>query len=177
MFLLEHDAKTLLAAHGIPVPPGVLLERAEIDPAGLPPAPWMVKAQIAAVGCGKAALIRSAGSGHELAAHLQAMLGATHQGMRVGACRVESQVCGAAEAYLSFMLDPVAAGVRIIVSAQGGVEIEALAAIPGAIRSASAAPQLQEPTEQAAILTSGFAPHLATDLGDALEHVRRHLAS
>ena len=44
--------------------------------------------------------------------------------MTVHSCRVETQITGAAEAYLSFMLDPVAAGVRVTLAAQGGVDIE-----------------------------------------------------
>ena len=66
MFLLEHDAKTLLALHGAPVPNGVLLDRSETDAAEFPPGPWIVKAQIAAGGRGKAGLIRTAATADEL---------------------------------------------------------------------------------------------------------------
>ena len=47
MYLIEHDAKQLLARHGVPVPQGCLLT----DPAAanaLPPGPWVVKGQITA---------------------------------------------------------------------------------------------------------------------------------
>lgn len=167
MFLLEHDAKTLLAQHGAAVPQGILLDHAGIGAVGFPPAPWVVKAQIATGGRGNAGLIRTAQTSGELQSHLRDLLGATHKGMIVRACRVETLVTGAEEAYLSFMLDPVAAGVRIIVAAQGGVDIETLAATPGAVRSATVAPHLPELTAQTAKLTAGFAPHLANALENA----------
>ena len=137
MFLLEHDAKSLLAPHGAPAPAGVLLDGANLGNAQLPPAPWGVKAQIAAGRRGKAALIRTAKSRDELQSQLRAIVGAVHQGMTVQACRVESQVTNVEEAYLSFMLDPVTAGVRVMLAAHGGVEIEALAATPGALAHGS----------------------------------------
>ena len=63
MYLLEHDAKEILSAHGIPAPAGVLIENADaINPSALPPGPWIVKGQIAAGGRGKAGIIRKAQS-------------------------------------------------------------------------------------------------------------------
>jgi succinyl-CoA synthetase beta subunit len=174
MFLLEHDAKSLLVLHGVRAPAGVLLDGADIGSAQLPPPPWVVKAQIAAGGRGKAGLIRTANSREELQSHLRAILGATHQGMTVRACRVESRVTNVAETYISFMLDPVTAGVRIMLTAQGGVEIEALAASAGALRSAVVAPEIDALTVKIRELTHGLAPHLARALNDAgleLAHV------
>ena len=172
MFLLEHDAKELLAAHGITVPAGALLHKAEIDAALLPPGPWMVKAQIAAGGRGNAGLIRAATSASEIESRVRAMLGGAHKGMTVRACRIESQVSGVEEAYVSFMLDPVAAGVRLTLAPRGGVDIESLAATPDAIRGSTVAPQLPEFVAQAAILTAGLEPHLAS----ALQAAARDLA-
>jgi succinyl-CoA synthetase beta subunit len=173
MFLLEHDAKTLLALRGAPVPRGVLLDRIEIDPARLPPPPWMIKAQIATGGRGKAGLIRTAITGSELDSCLREIFGATHKGMTVRACRIETQVTGAEETYLSYTLDPVTAGVRVILSARGGVDIESLAAIPGAIRSATVAPQLPALVAQAAQLIAGFAPPIASALDAAARELAR----
>lgn len=173
LFLLEHDAKTLLALHGAPVPHGVLLDRVEFDAAELPPGPWVVKAQVAAGGRGKARLIRTATTSSELESRLHEILGATHKGMIVRACRIETQVTGVEEAYLSFMLDPTAAGVHIIAAAQGGVDIESLAASAGAVRSATAAPQLPELAAQTAKLTAGFAPHIALALNGAARELAR----
>ncbi len=173
MFLLEHDAKTLLALHGAPVPHGALIESADADFAGLPPGPWVVKAQVAAGGRGKAGLIRTANTGSELRSHLRDLLGATHQGLTVRACRVETRVTGVEETYLSLMLDPVAAGVRMMISAQGGVEIESLAKSAGAIRSATMAPELPDVAAQAARLTAGFAPHIAGALNRAARELTK----
>src|SRR5258706_12619434 len=91
MFLLEHDAKSLLALHGAPAPDGALLESAQIAGAQLPPAPWVVKAQIAAGGRGKAGLIRTAKTRDELQTHLTPIPGATHKHMTLPACRGESR--------------------------------------------------------------------------------------
>ena len=167
MFLLEHDAKSLLALHGAPAPQGALLESTEIAGTQLPPAPWVVKAQIAAGGRGKAGLIRTAKTRDELQSHLSAILGATHKGMTVRACRVETRVTDVEETYLSFMLDPVSANVRVMLAAQGGVEIETLAATPGALKSALAAPEPDALKAAIDELTRGLAPHLARALTDA----------
>jgi succinyl-CoA synthetase beta subunit len=173
MFLLEHDAKSLLALHGAPAPAGLLLTGDDLGNAQLPAPPWVVKAQIAAGGRGKAGLIRTATSPAELQRHLRAILGTTHKGMTVHACRVESLVTNVEEMYLSFMLDPVAVGVRVMLAAQGGVEIEALAATAGAMKSVIAA---AEPAAlHAAIdeLTHGLAPHLARALRAAGHELAR----
>jgi succinyl-CoA synthetase beta subunit len=44
----------------------------------------------------------------------------------VEAVRIERQVTGAAEAYIALLLDPAAGGVRVIMSAQGGIDVEQL---------------------------------------------------
>ena len=125
MYLLEHDAKTLLAHHGISIPQGCL----QTDPAGteaLPPGPWVVKGQITAGGRGKAGLIKKAATAAEVAARAAEIIGKSAKGRTVRAVRVEQQVNGASEAYIAMMLDPAAAGVRIIMAAQGGMDIETL---------------------------------------------------
>ena len=59
MYLLEHDAKTLLGAAGVPVPPGCLVETVEaLAGVALPPGPWVVKAQVPVGGRGKAGLVK-----------------------------------------------------------------------------------------------------------------------
>ena len=125
MYLLEHDAKELLAARGIPVPAGCLLESAAAArSAVLPPGPWVVKGQIAVGGRGKAGLIRKAATPREVSEHVRALLGAVLKGHVVEAVRVEQQVLAAREAYIGFLLDAAAGGVRVVLSASGGVEIE-----------------------------------------------------
>ena len=127
MYLLEHDAKELLAQHGIAVPAGRLIGRDEtIDRRALPAGPWIVKGQIAAGGRGKAGLIRRAETLQDVTGHANAILGATVNGRTVEAVRIEQAVAGADEAYLGLMLDATAGGVRVVLSAQGGVDVEAL---------------------------------------------------
>ena len=125
MYLLEHDAKELLAAQGVPVPAGVLIEDASAVPAtALPRAPWVVKGQISAGGRGKAGLIRKAATPAEALAHTAAILGVTLSGRRVGAVRVEEAVSGGRECYFGLLLDPATGRVRVILSARGGMDIE-----------------------------------------------------
>jgi succinyl-CoA synthetase beta subunit len=125
MYLLEHDAKQLLAARGIPVPAGSLIEHeSAIAATALPPGPWMVKGQIAAGGRGKAGLVRKAVTPQEVSEHARAILGATIKGQVVQSVRVEQQVKAAREAYIGLLLDAASGGVRVILSASGGVDIE-----------------------------------------------------
>jgi succinyl-CoA synthetase beta subunit len=125
VYLLEHDAKELLSARGIAVPAGLLVECAEtIDPRTLSAGPWVVKGQIAAGGRGKAGLIRRAETPQDVINHTSAILKATLHGRTVVAVRVEQQVKAAREIYIGFLLDAVSGGVRAIVSASGGMDIE-----------------------------------------------------
>lgn len=125
MYLLEHDAKELLARREIPAPEGCLIANLdELDTSPLPSGPWVVKGQIAAGGRGKAGLVRRAATLSELRAQLGSMLGTTVNGRSVEAARVETAVQGVRETYAGFLLDPAGAGVRVLLSAQGGVDIE-----------------------------------------------------
>jgi len=123
MYLLEHDAKELLAAHGIPVPAGCLIESASAKPT-LPAGPWIVKGQIPAGGRGKAGIIKKASTSQEVGEHTRAILGKTVKGHTVESVRVEQQVKAVQEAYIGFLLDAGSGGVRVILSASGGMEIE-----------------------------------------------------
>ena len=141
MYLLEHDAKSLLARHGVAIPEGCLVRRDEtIHRRALPPGSWVVKGQIAAGGRGKAGLIRKAATEKEIADHTDAVLGAALGARSVEAVRIEQEVTGAEEAYLALVLDAAAGAVRVVMSARGGIDVEALPA--NAIRSAAAAPDL-----------------------------------
>jgi succinyl-CoA synthetase beta subunit len=78
MYLLEHDAKELLARHGIPVPEGHLIERDDtIYRPALPAGQWVVKGQIASGGRGKAGIIRKAATLQDINDHVDAILGAS----------------------------------------------------------------------------------------------------
>jgi succinyl-CoA synthetase beta subunit len=170
MYLLEHDAKQLLARHGLPVPPGKLITD-PADAASLPPGPWVVKAQITAGGRGKAGLIRTADTTAEVTARSRDIIGKSAKGRTVLAVRVEQQVNGAAETYLSMMLDPAGDGVRIIMAAQGGVEIETLPR--EALKTATALPDAETLAAAAARLASTI-PGAA---GKALAEAGRAMAA
>ncbi len=154
MYLLEHDAKELLAKQQIPVPPGKLLTGAADNLSDLPAGPWMVKGQITAGGRGKAGIIKKANTPQEVATHTQAILGREVKNRRVDAVRIEQQVAGGSEAYISLMIDAAAAGVRVIMAAEGGMEIEALP--KDAIRSAVAAPNAESIARCARELAASF---------------------
>lgn len=166
MYLLEHDAKELLAQHGISVPGGMLLSLNEtLDISRLPRGPWVVKGQIAAGGRGKAGIIRKAATSAEIEQLAPAILGTTVKGQRVQSVRIEQQVSGAEEAYIGLLIDAVAGGVRVIVSAQGGVEIEALP--HSAIRSETVPLQREAILACVDRLTQGMAAHKASALRTA----------
>jgi succinyl-CoA synthetase beta subunit len=140
MYLLEHDAKTLLGAAGVPVPPGCLVESVEaLAGVALPPGPWVVKAQVPVGGRGKAGLVKITESLDELSALVGAMLGKTHRGHVVGSCRIESCRSAPNEVYLGFMLAPETGEVRVLATPSGGVEVES----SGGVQSRIVAPELE----------------------------------
>ena len=161
MYLLEHDAKTVLAEHGIIVPPGTLCESADaldVDFDG----PWIVKGQIAAGGRGKAGIIKKAATREEVRALTRQMLGQTVKGKRVASVRVEQQVKDVEEAYIGFLIDAAAGGVRVIVSETGGMEIEALP--KDAIHTETVRAEHDAIIAAVERLVAGFAPHKARAL-------------
>jgi succinyl-CoA synthetase beta subunit len=137
MILLEHDAKELFAEGGIPIPAGFLAVRPDVAPPAALPGPWMVKAQVPVGGRGKAGGIRRAETAAELGQALDRVLGMTIKGQTVRSCRVEQTVQGT-ECYLSFSLDPTRGRLNVLLSTEGGVDIEAQTA-KGAVLSADTA--------------------------------------
>jgi succinyl-CoA synthetase beta subunit len=123
MYLLEHDAKALAAAFGIAAPSGCLFGEA------LPPGPWVVKGQVAAGGRGKAGAIRKAGDRATVDRLAREVLAMRVRGQAVRAVRIEQDAGPAVEAYVALLLDPAAGAIRILMSAQGGMEVESQAAL------------------------------------------------
>src|SRR5262245_28404820 len=122
MMLLEHDAKELLRVRGLPIPAATLVRRG--DDAGAVAAPVVVKAQVPVGGRGKAGGIALCRTSDEARAALTRTLAMSIKGHPVRSCRLEAPVAFAHEAYLSFIVDPAAGGVRILMSASGGVDVE-----------------------------------------------------
>ncbi len=139
MMLLEHDAKMLLASRGVPVPAGRLFQR---DDAALfeevnPFKNSVVKAQVPTGGRGKAGGIALVESPQNLRTALDRIFGLQIKGHPVRSCRVEAAVSGI-ECYFGLILEPSSGQLRVLVSASGGVDIEAYAS-DGAVLSDSAA--------------------------------------
>ncbi|MDD5656494.1 MAG: ADP-forming succinate--CoA ligase subunit beta [Elusimicrobia bacterium] len=139
MKLLEYESKELFRQHGIPVPPsgGVIKSLAAL-PAALKRAgkgPWVIKAQVLAGGRGKAGGIKLAKTPAEARLAARSILGmtlVTHQtrgqGLKVHEVLVEGGAKIQRELYLSVVMDRKSAGPMLIASAEGGMEIERLAA-------------------------------------------------
>ena len=146
MNIHEYQAKEILAEYGVKIAEGGLafsteeaVQRArEIDGDT-----WVVKAQIHSGARGKAGGIKICKSHKEVEAAAEALLGkkiVTHQSGPAGkVCSrlyVETGSKIAKEMYLSFMIDRSTERVIMIGSAQGGMDIEALAKTdPGAIKT------------------------------------------
>lgn len=137
MNIHEYQAKEILAEYGVKIAEGGLafsteeaVQRArEIDGDT-----WVVKAQIHSGARGKAGGIKICKSHNEVEAAAEALLGKkliTHQSGPAGkVCSrlyVETGSKIAKETYLSFMIDRSTERVIMIGSAQGGMDIEALA--------------------------------------------------
>jgi succinyl-CoA synthetase beta subunit len=139
MKIHEYQAKEILKRFGVPVPRGRL-----VTSAGAAAAAWeelnaggvaVVKAQIHAGGRGKGGGIKLARSADEARERAAAMLGAkltTPQtgpaGVTVHKVYVEEGMKIARELYLGMTLDRESSRVTIMASAEGGVEIEEVAA-------------------------------------------------
>ena len=137
MNLHEYQAKSLFRTHGVPVPEGVLLERAEDIgqvTARLGPGPWVVKAQVHAGGRGKAGGVVVVEGETALREVVDALLGsalATHQSggraLPVNALLVEPRSRVVREFYVGMLVDRTRRRVSVVASAAGGMDIEQVA--------------------------------------------------
>ena len=136
MDLFEYQGKQYFARFGIPVSAGGVADTvdeavAQADKAGYP---VVVKAQVQVGGRGKAGGIKLAADADEVRQHAGNILGMDIKGHVVHRLWVEHASDIAKEYYASFTLDRAAKKYLAMVSAKGGVEIEAVAEEdPGAI--------------------------------------------
>jgi succinyl-CoA synthetase beta subunit len=121
MLLVEADGKALFAEHGIPVPAGVVVTGAVPVLPG--DGPWMVKAQVPVGGRGKAGGVVRRATRADVEAAAGQMLGRRLKGHTVESCLIETTATGQ-ERYIAIMVDAASYGLRVIYSAQGGIEIE-----------------------------------------------------
>lgn len=129
MDLFEYQGKQYFARYDIPVSPGGPADTvdeavAEADKAGYP---VVVKAQVQVGGRGKAGGIKLADNADEVRTHASNILGMDIKGHVVRRLWVEHASDIAEEYYASFTLDRAAKKHLLMLSAEGGVEIEAVA--------------------------------------------------
>ena len=130
MDLFEYQGKQLFAKYGIAVSPGEAAHTvdeavAAADRIGYP---VVVKAQVHVGGRGKAGGIKLADSAAECRTHAEAILGMQIKGHVVELVWIEQASDIAREFYASFTLDRSAKTHLGMLSSQGGVEIEEVAA-------------------------------------------------
>jgi len=142
MDLLEYQGKQLFAAHGVAVPSGEVASTVEeaVAAAERIGYPCAIKAQVLIGGRGKAGGIKIAADRAEAEAHAGAILGMDIRGprgegpFRVERVWVEGGSDIAAEYYASVILDRGEKKLLAMVSAKGGMDIEAVAEEdPGAL--------------------------------------------
>jgi succinyl-CoA synthetase beta subunit len=129
MKIHEYQARDLLAAYGVPVPPGRVARSAEeaasiADEIGLP---VVIKAQVLVGGRGKAGGVKLVRTTEEVREAANKILTLTIKDIPVEAALVAKAVDIRKEYYLSVTVDRANKKVVCIVSASGGVDIEELA--------------------------------------------------
>jgi succinyl-CoA synthetase beta subunit len=137
MKIHEYQAKAILANHGVPVPRGeVIFDAADAAAVTgrLGGGTVVVKAQIHAGGRGKGGgvkVVRDAGQAHEAAAKMLGMNLVTYQtgpaGQTVRRVLIEQGLRIKRELYLGIVLDRSTERLVLMVSPEGGVEIEKVA--------------------------------------------------
>ena len=126
----EHAAKPLLQAAGIAIPRGRLARsasEAEAAAAALG-VPVVVKAQVPAGKRGKAGGIRTADDPEAAREAASAILGMEIAGHRVASVLVEERAQVAAEYYAAVLNDAASKGPLVMVSPEGGMDVEEIAA-------------------------------------------------
>jgi succinyl-CoA synthetase beta subunit len=145
MDLYEHQGKDLFAAHGIPVPRGIVCETAEAARAAteILGGTSVVKVQVQIGGRGKGGGVILADTPDEAEAAAARMLSEGFKGMRVTRVLVEERLPIAREFYAAILLDRSTGTDLAMVTAEGGVDIEELAHTrPEAIRMLHVDPEI-----------------------------------
>ena len=137
MNIHEYQAREILARHGVPVPPGIVAstpEEAEAAAAQFG-GTVVVKAQVHAGGRGKAGGVKLAKTAAEAKEHAGRILGMTIKGLTVRKVLVAPAEDIASESYVGIIVDRKSKRPVFMVSREGGVDIEEVAATkPDAIR-------------------------------------------
>ncbi|HSW30031.1 MAG TPA: ADP-forming succinate--CoA ligase subunit beta [Longimicrobiales bacterium] len=159
MNIHEYQAKERFRAAGIPVPPGEVAttpDEAEAIARKLG-GMTVVKAQVHSGGRGKAGGVKLARTPAEAREHASRILGMDIKGLKVEKVLVTIAEDIASEAYVGILVDRRSQAPTFMVSSQGGVDIEEVAAkTPEAIRKLTVDPRY------------GLLPHQALWLANAL---------
>jgi succinyl-CoA synthetase beta subunit len=137
MNIHEYQGKAVLREFGIPVPkgaPAFSVEEAVKAAEQLGGPIWVVKAQIHAGGRGKAGGVKVVKSVDDVKKEATRLLGSTlvthqtgPQGKQVNRLYIEEGSAIERELYLSMLVDRSTAGIAIVVSTEGGMDIEKVA--------------------------------------------------
>jgi succinyl-CoA synthetase beta subunit len=128
MKLLEYQAKEVLASLGIPIPPGrVARTPEEAAQACAELGPVAVKAQVPVGGRGKAGGIKLAQTPEEARVAADQIIGMDIKGFKVPLVYCETALEIERELYLGFTVDRDARADILMLSRQGGMEIEQVA--------------------------------------------------
>ena len=137
MNIHEYQAKAVLREYGVPVPRGIpafSVNEAEKAARELGGPVWVVKAQIHAGGRGKAGGVKVVKSVDDVTKEATRLLGSTlvtHQtgphGKEVHRLYIEEGSAIDKEFYLSMLIDRATSRVAVVVSTEGGMDIEEVA--------------------------------------------------
>jgi succinyl-CoA synthetase beta subunit len=144
MNIHEYQARDILRAHGVPVPPGTVAttpaeaERAAREFGGT----VVIKAQVHAGGRGKAGGVKLAKSAQEAKEHAARIIGMRIKDLPVEKVLIAPAEDIASEAYVGIIVDRASKRAVVMVSREGGVDIEEVAARdPQAIRKLAVDPR------------------------------------
>jgi succinyl-CoA synthetase beta subunit len=160
VILYEHEAKSLLARHGVAVPAGGLYPQIPGSPG--PAAPLVAKVQIQEGNRGKRGGIRTVRSPLELDQAVAELRAGSDLLPPAESILVEQMVSGR-EIYLALMVDRDAGYPVLLVSPSGGVDVEAYPATMTRFPLSILAEQVPAEVTQAAGLALGVVPALGLD--------------
>jgi succinyl-CoA synthetase beta subunit len=164
MNIHEYQAKEIFRSHGIPVPPGRIARTPEEAEALAREygGTVVVKAQVHAGGRGKAGGVKLAESPSEARAAAERILGMQIKGLTVGQVLVTPSADIASEAYVGIAMDRGSQSSVVMVSAEGGIDIEEVAATnPAAIHKLSLYADPQLARQAAKIILQLYEAYLA----------------
>jgi succinyl-CoA synthetase beta subunit len=126
MDLLEYQGKQLFARHEIPVPSGIPARTVDEAVAAAEQIgyPCVVKAQVKIGGRGKAGGVKVAANVDEAREHAEAILGMDIKGFTVHELWIEEASEIEAEYYAAIVFDRSARAALVMLSTQGGMDIE-----------------------------------------------------